>query len=132
MEKDSDLALQAWVMAHLDITQTELTLEQARRWQRLRMRNFQTYCRIALFGFVERRRRDGLPDAWPQAEFKDFIGEFGCKLDLVLQRRIANVSLCLFDRVGRRTLLSAMPNAADAIKTPAHLRVIGRFGALIW
>lgn len=126
MEK-VDLALQSWILSNLNITQREMTLDQARRWQRLRMRDFEGFCRMALFGFVQRRRRDGNTEVWPENEFTDFIGEFGCKLELVLKRRCTNVSLDLFERVGRQVILSILHDTAnEKSNMPNKHDIVGR------
>lgn len=119
-----DIGLQAWVVSNLHITHRQLSLEQARRWQRLRMRDFEQFCCLALFGFVQRRRTTTDPDAWPEPLFADFLAEFGVKLDLVLKRCSSNLSLDMFDLVGRRVILSVMSSVMKdeerAFSTNSH------------
>lgn len=95
-----DPGMMAWVDENLEITHRDLSLENARRWVRLLMRDEHAFYSLALYGFVKRRRRFSGLEAYPEQEFADFCGEFLFKIQLVIKGKYNNIGLPLFERVG--------------------------------
>uniref|UniRef100_A0A831UFS6 Uncharacterized protein n=1 Tax=Geobacter metallireducens TaxID=28232 RepID=A0A831UFS6_GEOME len=108
ISRNKEMALRAWIEGHLDVTTASMPEAMARQWQRLLMEDETSFYRLALFGFVRRRRRDtGNREAFPSLEFEHFCGEFIVKVRQVLRGRGQAVAMPIFERVGRMTVMSA-------------------------
>jgi hypothetical protein len=98
-------SMRAWIDGHLDVTTGTMSEQVVRQWRRLRMRDESIIYRLALYGFVTRRRRDGNADAYPEAEFADFCGQFAIKFNWILLGKGQVVAMPMFARVGRQTII---------------------------
>jgi len=102
---NEELAIRAWIDGHLDVTTATMPEQVVRQWQRLRMRDELIIYRLALYGFVNRRRRDGEADAYPEAEFGDFCSQFESKFNWILLGKGQVIAMSMFARVGRQTII---------------------------
>lgn len=94
-----------WIMNHLDITHDKLTVDEARDWLRLLMKDKKSFVKHARYGFVSRRRKVRGEEPISRKELEQFLMEFIIKIQLANHTCRYQICLPLFDTVGKKVLM---------------------------
>lgn len=101
----TDAQRREWITNHLDITHDKLTVDEARDWLRLLMKDKKSFLEHARYGFLNRRRKVRGDERIPRSEVEQFLMEFIIKIQLANHTYRYRISLPLFDIVGRKILM---------------------------
>lgn len=94
-----------WIMNHLDITHDKLTMDEARDWLRLLMKDKKSFLEYARYGFVCRRQKERGKERISGSEVEQFLMEFIIKIQLANHTCRYMICLPLFASVGRKLLM---------------------------